>query len=160
MRARARVAANTFSSSPLPHHIFRHDRTEQRIHRNTQRRPRVCFRPFLLAPFLPSILLPPLFYSLPISKSQIINNQKRSGSSPPSTQQIARSSVHSTRNYCSIAPASLSRSPPGTNALKPLWLAIAALIRVLTPCGSRINGDRGMDFSLDRPSRCRLRAVV
>jgi hypothetical protein len=101
--------------------------------------------------FSPSILLPSLFFSLPISKSQTINNQKRSESSPPSTQQIARSSVHSTEKLSSVAPGGLSRSPPGTHALTPLWLAIAALIRVLTPYARGLRGIEGWIFRLIIP---------
>lgn len=96
-----------------------------------------------------------LSFSLPISKSQIINNQKGSESSP-STQQIARSSVHSTRNSHPLPPRRSPRSPPGTNALLPLLLSVAALIRVLTPCGRGLTGIGGWIFftrsSLSLPS--------
>lgn len=47
-----------------------------------------------------------LSFSLPISKSQIINNQKGSESSP-STQQIARSSVPLDEKFSPITSASL-----------------------------------------------------
>jgi len=107
-------AANTFSSFPTPHRT----NTTKRSRRSTET-PNgglvYAFAHSCSPRFSPSILLPSLFFSLPISKSQTINNQKRSESSPPSTQQIARSSVHSTEKLSSVAPGWLSRSPPGPN---------------------------------------------
>ena len=137
---RARAGANELAARP-------HGNVQEKRSRGStelpQRGPRVRFRPFLLAPFLPPSRFLPFFFTFHSTPNSEINSQKKNESSPPFPEQIPPSLLRDQIYSAIISRPSPPFRPPSLPARRqvrsdsPSRLVIAALIRVLT----RVLGD-------------------